>query len=128
MFQMNYFDIGEVSSVHSDVSAVSATFWCGESVGCGTTTDESDEDSASKEERFPLTKKRKVDVKGKKRSERLKIISEKQIKDSGNQQIKQMKKDSEGRGGKQRKKSQAKPSGKTGKQQKDLETGYLQCL
>ena len=43
---MNYFDIGEVSSVYSDVSA---TFWCGESVGCGTTTDERDEDSASKE-------------------------------------------------------------------------------
>ena len=64
------------------MSAVSSpTFCCGESVGCGTT---SDEDSDSKETEGPHAKKAKVNVACKRRSKRLENIVQKCVKDSGN--------------------------------------------
>ena len=104
------------------MSAASATFWCGDSVGCGTTTDESDEE-------VPVAKKAKVGVK--RSSERLKSVSQKRTKDSedrssSQETVRQKKqKGSARRGGRQQgKTSQAKPSGIKGRQQKDTETGY----
>ena len=104
------------------MSAASATFWCGDSVGCGTTTDESDEE-------VPVAKKLKVDVKSRRSSERLKSVSQKQTKDSedrssSQETVRQKQKGSARRGGRQGKTSQAKPSGIKGRQQKDTETGY----
>ena len=121
------------------MSTASPTFWCGENVGCGTTTDESDEDSASKETQIPVAKKVKVDVACKRRSKRLENM-QKRVKDSGSgigshssQQIIQTKQSgsqtkrsgSGKRGGRQQGKTdQGNPSGTKGKKQKDSETGY----
>ena len=66
------------------MSTGSPAFWCGESVGCGTTTDESDEDSASKEMQLSIAKKLKVDVACKRMSKRLQSITQKHVKDSAN--------------------------------------------
>lgn len=109
------------------MSTASATYWCGESVGCGTTTDESDEE-------VPVAKKPKVDVKSRRRSKRLKSVSQRQTKDTedgsgshcSQETVRQKKqKDSVRRGGRQQgKTSQAKASGIKGRQQKDSETGY----
>ena len=125
---MKHFYLDEVSSVYSDVSTASATFSCGDNMGCGTTTDESDDDSISKEKQVPAAKKLKVDVKSRRCSERLK-----QAKDSGDgtsgshssQQIKQTKRKHSGRrGGKQGKTSLAKLPDKERKEQRDSKTGY----
>ena len=68
-----HFDIDEASSIYSDVSTASSPMLCcGENVGCGTTTDESDEES--KERKIPVAKKAKVDGACKRRSKRLKAI------------------------------------------------------
>jgi len=114
-------------------TASSPMLCCGENVGCGTTTDESDEES--KERKIPVAKKAKVDVACKRRSKRLKATQSDGSSNSS-QQVMQTKKlqsgsqakrgGSEKRGGKQQgKKDQAKSVHTKGKEQKDSVTGYL---
>ena len=126
-----HFDIDEASSIYSDVSTASSPMLCcGENVGCGTTTDESDE-----ERKIPVAKKAKVDVACKRRSKRLKAMQSDNSSHSSQKvmQTKQLQSGSQAkqsgsgkRGGqKQGKKDQAKSVRTKGKEQKDSVTGYL---
>ena len=68
---MYHYYVDELSSIYSGWSTASANSWCGESVGCGTTTDD------NKEEQPIVAKKQKLEFQTQRRSKRLKDIAQK---------------------------------------------------